>query len=227
MKPLNFNKTIIMKTVLKLALWALSIVFAYMIYLSVNAPIEFKKVKQERYTKVINTMKDIRNSQEAYKAVNGEFAKDFASLVAFIDSANYTITQQRDSSFYEYNKVYRIDMLKEVKIIDTLGFISIKDSLFKKDTRYKNMMNVPYAQNNETFKMEAKVIRKNDYRVPVFKVTVDKNTILYDQPADLMAAENAQMSVEEVNGSQIIVGSLVDVSMNGNWPPIYDKKKKN
>jgi hypothetical protein len=216
-----------MKTVVKLVLWALSIVFAYMIYLSVNAPIEFKKVKQERYTKVINTMKDIRNSQEAYRAVNGEFAKDFASLVAFVDSANYTITQQRDSSFYEYDKVYRIDMLREVKIIDTLGFISVKDSLFKQDTRYKNMMNVPYAQNNEKFNMEAKVIRKNDYRVPVFKLWVDKNTILYDQPADLLAAENAQMSVEEVNGPQIIVGSLEDVSTNGNWPPIYDKKKKN
>ena len=215
-----------MKTVLKLVLWALSIVFAYMIYLSVNAPIEFKKVKQERFTKVIDVMKDIRNSQEAYKSVNGEFAKNFESLVAFIDTANYTITQQRDSSFYEYNKVYRIDMLKEVKIIDTLGTISIKDSLFKKDMRFKSMMNVPYGQNNEKFKMEAKVIRKNDYRVPVFKISVDKNVILYDQPADLMATENTHMSVEEVNGPQIIVGSLEDVSSNGNWPPIYDKKKK-
>jgi hypothetical protein len=216
-----------MKTVLKLGLWVLSIVFAYLIYLSVNAPIEFKKIKQERFAEVISVMKDIRNSQEAYKTVKGEFAKDFNSLIQFIDTARYTITQQRDSSFYEFNKVYKIDMLKEIKIVDTLGFISIKDSLFKKDTRYKNMMNVPFGQNGEQFKMEAKVIRKNDYRVPVFRISVDKTVILYDQAADLMATENTQINVEEVNGPQIIVGSLEDVSSNGNWPPIYDKKRKN
>ncbi|MFT4790766.1 MAG: hypothetical protein ACI9KR_000374 [Arcticibacterium sp.] len=216
-----------MKTVIKLGLWVLSIVFAYLIYLSVNAPIEFKKIKQERFAEVISVMKDIRNSQEAYKTVKGEFAKDFNSLIQFIDTARYTITQQRDSSFYEFNKVYKIDMLKEIKIVDTLGFISIKDSLFKKDTRYKNMMNVPFGQNGEQFKMEAKVIRKNDYRVPVFRISVDKTVILYDQAADLMATENSQINVEEVNGPQIIVGSLEDVSSNGNWPPIYDKKRKN
>jgi len=216
-----------MKTVLKLVLWVLSIVFAYMIYLSVNAPIEFKKVKQERFTAVINVMKDIRNAQEAHKTVKGEYTADFNALIQFVDSSQYIITQQRDSSFYEFNKVYRIDMLKEVKIIDTLGFVSVKDSLFKNDMRYKNMMNVPFAANGEKFKMEAKVIRKNDYRVPVFKISVDKKTILYDQDPDLLAAENAQVSVDEVNGSQIIVGSLVDVSNSGNWPPIYDKKKQN
>lgn len=216
-----------MKTVLKLVLWVLSFVFAYMIYLSVNAPIEFKKVKEERFTEVINVMKDILNAQEAHKTVNGEYAKNFESLVKFVDSSQYVITQQRDSSFFEYNKLYRIDMLKEVKIIDTLGFVSVKDSLFKNDNRYKTMMNVPFAANGEQFKMEAKVIRKNDYRVPVFKLSVDKNTILYDQDPDLLATENAQVSVDEVNGSQIVVGSLVDVSTSGNWPPIYDKKKKN
>ena len=117
-------------------------------------------------------------------------------------------------------------MLKEVKIIDTLGFVSVKDSLFKNDMRYKNMMNVPFSVNGEKFKMEAKVIRKNDYRVPVFLISVDKKTVLYDQDPDLLAAENAQINVDEVNGSQIIVGSLVDVSTSGNWPPIYDKKKQ-
>jgi hypothetical protein len=172
-------------------------------------------------------MKDIRNAQEAHKTVKGEYAADFNALIQFVDSSQYIITQQRDSSFYEFDKVYRIDMLREVKIIDTLGFVSVKDSLFKNDLRYKNMMNVPYAANGEKFKMEAKVIRKNDYRVPVFKISVDKKTILYDQDPDLLAVENAQVSVDEVNGSQIVVGSLVDVSTSGNWPPIYDKKKQN
>ena len=213
-----------MKTIFQIILWIACIGLGYLIYRSVTGPIEFKKIKQERFDKVISVLKDIRNSQEAYKTVNGKFAKDFSSLIAFVDTGKYTITQQRDSSYMEFDKTYGIDLLKEVTIIDTLGFIAIKDSLFKGDTRYKSMMNVPYAQNNQTFEMKADIIEKSGYRAPVFEVKVKKDIILYDQPKDLLARENVQISVEEVNGAEIKVGSLSEVSTNGNWPPIYDKK---
>jgi hypothetical protein len=39
-----------------------------------------------------------------------------------------------------------------------------------------------------------------------------------------MARENTFVNVEEVNGNEIKVGSMKEVSTNGNWPPIYDKK---
>ena len=213
-----------MKTIFQIILWIACIVLGYLIYRSVTGPIEFKKIKQERFDKVISVLKDIRNSQEAYKAVNGKFANDFNSLIAFVDTGKYTITQQRDSSYMEFDKTYGIDLLQEITIIDTLGFIAIKDSLFKGDTRYKTMMNVPYAQNNETFEMKADIIEKSGYKAPVFEAKVKKDIILYDQPKDLLARENVQISVEEVNGTEIKVGSLTEVSTNGNWPPIYDKK---
>ncbi|MEK6155247.1 hypothetical protein WIW50_18395 [Flavobacteriaceae bacterium 3-367] len=214
-----------MKTIIQIALWIVCIGLGYLIYKSVNAPIEFKKIKQERYSKVIAVLKDIGNSQEAYKTVNGKFANDFKSLVSFVDTGRYTITQQRDSSFMEFDETYQIDLLKEVTLVDTLGFVSVKDSLFKNDDRYKSMMNVPYAQNGEKFEMSADIIDKSGYKAPVFEAKVKKNIVLYDQPQDLLAAENAHASVEEVNGTEIRVGSLTDVSTNGNWPPIYDKKE--
>jgi type II secretory pathway pseudopilin PulG len=213
-----------MKTILQIVLWIICVGLGYMIYRSVTGPIEFQKVKEERFSKVISTLKDIRNSQEAYRTVNGKFANDFNSLISFVDSGKYTITQQRDSSYMEFDKVYGIDLLRELTIIDTLGFVSVKDSLFKGDDRYKSMMNVPYAQGGETFTMKADIIDKGGYKAPVFEAKVKKDIILYDQPKDLLTKENAQISVEEVNGSEIKVGSLTDVSTNGNWPPIYDKK---
>ncbi|WP_373072104.1 hypothetical protein [Zeaxanthinibacter enoshimensis] len=214
-----------MKTILQIVLWIVCIVFGYLIYRSVTGPIEFKKVKEERFSKVISKLKDIRNAQEAYKQVNKRYANDFNSLVQFVDTGKYTITQKRDSSYMEFDKTYQIDMLKEVTIVDTLGFVAVKDSLFKNDDRYKTMMNVPYAQNDEKFTLKADVIDKNGYRVPVFEARVAKDVVLYDQPKDLKARENAQVGVEEVNGAYIIVGSLNEVSTSGNWPPIYDKKR--
>lgn len=213
-----------MKTILQIFLWLVCIGLGYMIYNSVNGPIEFKKVKQERFAQVIAKLKDIRDSQEAYKTVNGRYAKDFNSLVSFIDTANYTITQQRDSSYMEFDKTYGIDMLKEVKIVDTLGTVAVKDSLFKKDNRYKSMMNVPFAPNGEKFEMKASIIEKAGYKAPVYEVKVSKDVVLHDQPKTLLAKENTQVNVDEVNGNVIKVGSLTEVSTSGNWPSIYDKR---
>jgi len=216
-----------MKSIIQIVLWIACIGLGFLIYKSVMGPIEFKKTKEERFGKVISVMKDIGKSQEAYKSVNGKFAEDFNSLISFIDTANYTITQQRDSSFMEFNKGYGIDMLKEVKIIDTLGVVSVKDSLFKKDNRYKTMMNVPFAKNGEKFTMKANIVEKTGgYMAPVFELKVKKDVVLFDQPKDLVEKENDEQSVEEINGKEIIVGSLTEVSTNGNWPPIYDRKKK-
>ncbi|MET1260481.1 MAG: hypothetical protein HRT65_11995 [Flavobacteriaceae bacterium] len=213
-----------MKTILQIVLWLVCGLLAYLIYQSVNAPIEFKKVRQERFSAVITKLKDIRDSQEAYKSVNGKYAANFESLIKFVDTGNYTITQQRDSSFMRYNKVYQIDLQVDTVIIDTLGMVKVKDSLFKNDDSYKSMMDVPFALNNEKFEMKADIINKGGYNAPVFEAKVKKNVVLSDQPKDLLDQENERNSVEEVNGTEIKVGSMTDVSTNGNWPPIYDRK---
>lgn len=213
-----------MKTIFQIVLWIVCIFLGYMIYKSVTGPIEFDEVKKERFAEVIDRLKDIRNAQEAYKSVNGRYANNFNDLVAFVDTGRYTITQQRDSSYMEYDRVYQIDMLKEVTIIDTLGFVPVRDSLFRNSDRYKQMMNVPYAANDEKFTMKADIIEKAGYKAPVFEAKVSKSVVLYDQPKDLVNRENSHVSVEEVNGSEIKVGSLTEVSTSGNWPPIYDKK---
>ncbi|WP_411031802.1 hypothetical protein [Spongiimicrobium sp. 3-5] len=216
-----------MKTIIQVVLWVVCIGLGFLIYKSVNAPIEFKKVKQERFAKVISKLKDIQKSQESYKFVNGKYANDFKTLVSFVDTGKITITQQRDSSYMEFDKTYGIDLLKEVKIIDTLGFVSVKDTLFGNDDRYKTMMNVPGAPNGEKFDLESGFIDRSGYRAAVFEAKVKKNVVLSDQPKDLLLIENSHMSVEEVNGTEIKVGSMTDVSTNGNWPPIYDKKEDN
>ena len=41
----------------------------------------------------------------------------------FIDNGIFTLIEKRDSSYLEYDRVYRIDMLREIVVIDTLGFV--------------------------------------------------------------------------------------------------------
>ncbi|MEC7265741.1 MAG: hypothetical protein VXW38_18510 [Bacteroidota bacterium] len=212
------------KPFLVIAFGLLSIFLGYKIYQSINAPIEFNKVRKERFSHVIAKLKDIRDAEEAYKTVNGKYAGSFESLIKFIDTGSYTITTQRDSSFMKFDKAYGIELQQDTVIIDTLGMVKIKDSLFKGSDRYKTMMDVPYAQNGEKFELKSDVVDKGGYKAPVFEAKVKKDVVLYDQPKDLVDREKAHQSVEEVNGDEIKVGSLTDVSTNGNWPPIYDRK---
>ena len=213
--------------IIKLFLWLLIIFFAWKVYGSINGPIEFNKVKNERYLKVIDKLKDIRNAQIAYKSVNGIYSDNFEGLIKFIDTAQYTLIQKRDSSFLEYDRTFRIDMLREVVVIDTLGFASVKDSLFGNSDRYKNMSKVPIEGVDEIFKIKSDVIDKNGYNVPVFEVRVSKDVVLFDQNKDLLKQEKGLMSVDGVNGPDIVLGSLTEVSTNGNWPTTYDAIARN
>ena len=88
-----------MKTGIQALLWVLCVFFAYKIYDSVNGPIAFNKTKTDRYSKVISKLKDIGNAQAAHKDVLGYYSDNLDSLVAFVDTAQYTLTQKRDSSY--------------------------------------------------------------------------------------------------------------------------------
>ena len=214
------------KRALEIFLWVLSIFFASQIYSSINGPIKFNQVKNDRYTKVIDRLKDIRSAQIAHKDVNGFYANNFDSLVSFIDNGIFTLIEKRDSSYLEYNRTYRIDMLKEVEIVDTLGFVSVKDSLFGNNESYKMMAKVPIDGTDSEFSIKADIIDKNGYQVPVFEVKVKKDIVLFDQNKDLLDQENKVISVDGVNGPEIILGSMTDVSTSGNWPTIFDAKNK-
>ncbi|MGC6402885.1 MAG: hypothetical protein ACON4A_05490 [Flavobacteriaceae bacterium] len=210
-----------MKLAIQAVLWVLCIVFSYQIYDSINGPINFNETKNERYADVINRMKEIRKAQIAHKDVRGVYANNFDSLVSFIETGIFTLIEKRDSSYMEYDRTYRIDMLREVVVVDTLGFVPVKDSLFKDDS-YKLLSQVPVEGIDAKFSIKANVINKNGYRVPVFEVKVAKNVILHDQDIDLLKQENETVSVDGVNGPEIILGSLTEVSTNGNWPTIFD-----
>ena len=82
------------KRYIESVLWVLIIVFAFQVFNSVNAPIKFNEVKNERYLKVIDKLKDIRNAQIAYKSVNGVYSDSFEGLIKFIDTAQYTLIQK-------------------------------------------------------------------------------------------------------------------------------------
>lgn len=211
-----------MKLVIQLLLW---IVIGFLGYLTFNAvyePIQFDKEKEVRYQKVIDRLKDIRKAELAYKEVTGKFAGDFESLITFVDTADFTITVRRDTSYLdkEYQKTYGVDKQIQDVVIDTIGTHPVKDSIFKESDRYKKMMYVP-TTDKKKFDIDAGAITKNDSKIAVFEVKVPKTTILDGLNKDLIAQEEQVMSVDGVNGKYISIGSMTQINTNGNWPKVY------
>ncbi len=214
--------------IINLILLIAAIYLGYQIYESITGPVRFNQTKKKRYAAVVDRLKDIRDSEIAYRTVTGRYTGSFDSLVRFVDTAKFTITQRRDSVIKEYNRYLGITEEKEIVVIDTLGFVPVKDSLFKNTDRYKQMQWVPIPGREHQVKFELKAgkLKKGEVKLPVFMARVHKKEILYDQPKDLVEQELNVISTEEINGPYIQVGSLDDVTTSGNWPKLYDIKNK-
>lgn len=220
---LNKLKLQRMKLVIQLVLWIVIIFLGYLVFNAIYEPIQFNKIKEARYAKVIENLKDIRDAELAHRTVTGRFEGNWDSLVRFIDTAQFTLTQRRDTTVLdeEYKKTYGVDQYKEITLIDTLGYASVKDSLFKNSDRYKTMMNIPVKGVNAKFDLDAGTVDKNGTQIPVFEAKVAKSVILSDQDKDLVNQENEMVSVDNVNGPFIGVGSMEEVKTSGNWPLKY------
>ncbi len=208
------------KPVLHIVLWAVIAFLGYQTFMSVYGEIQFNELKEKRYHLAIDKLKDIRDAEMAYKQVNGKFTDDFDALVKFIDTANFTITQRRDSTVVDAELTKRfggVTMTREIVIIDTLGFVSVKDSLFGADTRYKTMMNVPVGKPGAKFELKAGLLDN----IPVFEASVDKSILLDGEDKNLIAKEKQVVSVDGVNGPKLMVGSMNEIKTIGNWPKNY------
>ncbi len=212
---------------LNLIFIVLSVYFGYQIYNSITEPVRFNKIKRQRYAKVIERLKDIRDSEIAMRTITGDYTGSFDSLIQFVDTARFPIVEQRDSVIKKFDRFRNIEVEEEIIVFDTLGYVPVKDSLFKGSNRYKDMMWVPIPGREKQVKFELRkgYIMKDKVKLPVFEARVAKKEILYDQPKDLVKQEENVISTEEVNGPYLSVGSLEEVTTSGNWPKVYDIKK--
>ena len=212
-----------LKPVLNIALWLLIIFLGYKTYMSVYGEIQFNQLKEKRYALVIEKLKDIRDAELAHKTVTGQFTDSFDGLIKFVENGKFTITQRRTETVKDeaLSRSFGVDMFKEIVVIDTLGFVSVKDSLFKNSDRYKTMMDVPVGEPGTKFTLKAGKLDD----IPVFEASVEKSKLLFDQDKNLVDKENQVISVDGVNGPTLKVGSMDEVNTNGNWPKNYSKEQ--
>jgi hypothetical protein len=208
--------------IVSLVLIGLAVLLVYKINFEIRKPIKFNKEKKERYVKVISNLKIIRDAEVAHKKVTGTYTANGENLIKFIDTAKFALTQIR-------NVPKTIDVgggiTKEIeeRVVDTIGYEDVRNQFTGTD--YKNMLQIPGT--DQKFKIEVGFIEKiAGLKAPVFEVKVDKALILKGMDLNLVKQEKEAIGGEEIRGEYVRVGSLGEVSEDGNWPPFYDKGDK-
>jgi len=158
-------------------------------------PINFEKEKNYRYAFIKDKLIDIRSAQLAYKEKNGQFTHNFEELIAFVKTDSFVLVQKTDTLIEYYNNMYREYQFKDTMLIDTLGKVSILDSLFTENYPIDSLAYVPPV-NKVEFVLRAGVVNKSKIDVPVFEA---KDPQPYDK------------------NKPLIIGSMTEANLNGNW----------
>ena len=158
-------------------------------------PIKKEKEKNYRYEFIKSKMIDIRSAELAFKEKHNQFTDDFNILIPFIKMDSFVIVQKTDTLIEYFNEVYREHQFKDTMLVDTLGKVSILDSLFQKGYPIDSLRYVPFGEGVE-FELSAGTINKSKIIVPVFEAR-DPNP--YDKTDPL------------------IIGSMTEAHLNGNW----------
>lgn len=167
----------------------------YLVYESIMQPIRFQKDEKIRQDALVKRLKEIRESQIAYKSVNGKYASTFDSLFMFINNGKFALVKRIGNSEDSTAKIVR----------DTT-YVNVKDSLFKNPAySLDSMKTIPFS-GGKTFNLYAKEIDKGRVKVSVFCVSALKK--------DFMKGLNTNYYKEM---DSIFVGSLDNPTTDGNW----------
>ncbi len=184
--------------------------FSFLDYNSIQEPLAFEKVKKERFLKITQRLKDIREAQKAYKSVNRKYAVSFDSLNAFIAQGQVPVmkavgnipdgmTEQEaiDGGYYK----------KEVKMISAKSSIFNDKYMSTRDhsVSVDSLEYIP-TTDQKKFRMTAGEVEKNNLKVKTLEVVAPNEEVFPEW------SKNFYASFKDLK-----FGSTQDPGLNGNW----------
>jgi len=197
-----------MKTVIKIVLALIIVGLSYLVYESIMTPVRFDQAKNLRYDAVIQKLKDIRDIERFFRSENKRYSANWDSLVSFVRIGQIPVIKMiADPTDTTFSR----------SITDTVGFISVYDSLFGKreNFRIEDISVIP-GSNGQKFEIHAGKLDKGGLFVDVFEVLAHNDAILSGLDEQLI--RNLNKSREDIDKYPgLRVGSMIEVTTDGNW----------
>ena len=203
-----------MKTFLKIVTYVIFpiaiLVLVYLIYDSVNQPVEFNRETQKREAVAIERLKAIRTLQEAYKSSTGRYMSTTDSLIDFYKNGTITIVKQIGSM--DDSVAVAQHRVKREKIN-----IPVKDTLLKDKGSYiDSIAFIPFS-GGKRVQMQAIVRSVSGVHIPLFEATVPYDDLLLGLDRQLIV--NLKAEREDLGKYPgLKVGDIENPNNNaGNW----------
>ncbi len=169
-----------MKKGIQILLILVIIFLGYKVYTSIATPIDFQKELKLRNDAVVESLKNIRKAQLAFKEVNGKYTANWDSLVKFTKTGTLPLVRkigaltdaQLEAGMTES------EALKQGIIIRDTVRIAVRDSLFGKSFEIDKLPFIPYTQNEKFFLGTNVITTGSGVKVPVFEARAHNNQIL-------------------------------------------------
>jgi hypothetical protein len=192
---------------IKIILAVVIIVLGLLIFRSINKPVKFENTLNLRGEAIIGKLKDIRTAQNIFRNQYGHYTASFDSLKTFVKVGKIPevkiIPDPADTTFTR-------------TISDTIGYISIFDSIFaKKNYPLDKLNEVPYSK-GDLFSIMAGKINKGGVDVAVFEVSVRMETYTKDLDKQLVVNRIKELEAKS-KFPGLKVGSMTEASTDGNW----------
>jgi len=198
---------------IQLILWPVIIILAWLVY---RSPISLKEFQEEtnfRKSAVVQDLKDIRTAQIAFKDKYRVYAGDFNSLLSFVKNDSLAVVKaigETPDSLTESEALTEGIISRDTVFVPAYQSIFNQDYLDTRDKRFRfdldKLPTVPFSE--EMFSIEAGNIEKGKVVVQVFEVSTTYTTFLNG-----LDATNKGIDLNNI----IRVGSMSEVSINGNW----------
>ncbi len=204
-----------MKKVIQIVLLLLAVFLGWVLYQQFAKPVEFEKITESRSEAVIQTMKDIRAAQRAYRQAYQRFTPSFDTLVNFIlhDSLTYqrAIGSADDSLAMAQGRFSRENFR-----------MAVKDTVFSgrglSDQYFRDLRLIPYGNGKEIL-MDAGVLETSSgVAVQVFEAKAPYKDFLdlEEFHQELVNLIDEQHTLNRYPG--IKVGSMTQTTNeSGNW----------
>jgi hypothetical protein len=211
-----------MKITIQVALLIAIVVLSYLLWSSINKPIEFNREKLAREAATIQRLKDIRKAQLAFKSEYNRYTGDFDSLLVFLKTDSFSVVKAvgsvPDSMIEELGKIKaERQALKDGLITRDTIRLSVKDSLFYAGYPIDSMKFVPFLPGIEFELGAGQIETTSKVNVRVFEAKVHYDKLLVGLDKQLII--NYKEEREKITGYPgLRVGSLEEATNNaGNW----------
>ena len=196
------------KLIIQIILAGIIIFLGYKCYESIKIPQQFKVIKEQRYARIADRLKDIRTAQETYKGVYGKYTGSFDTLINFIKYDSVKVVRSIGSlSDEDLEKgITEAQAIKEGRIVRDTVKQGALETIFNKDYPIDDLRYVPFTKRKYQFNMGASSI-----------FTDSGVEDIEDQYKDEILQENGERKrLKKYPGLK--VGDLKEANNNvGNW----------